>query len=85
MQISLITNSRITQCAKCHRKITSNDWIRRARDKILHLCCFCCDTCHRQLSSGEEFALVQGQILCREHYMETTESETTSSDGKSND
>lgn len=80
----IIIAHRFTQCAKCQRKITSTDWIRRAKQYVFHLACFSCDSCDRQLSTGEEFALIQDQILCREHYLETIEGETTSSDGKSN-
>lgn len=57
------------------------DWARRAKNLIFHLACFSCDFCDRQLSTGEDFALLAEQILCREHYLETVEVETGSSDG----
>lgn len=71
-----------TRCAKCNRRISSNDWIRRAREMVFHLACFSCDSCDRQLSTGEQFSILSEQILCREHYLETIEVETGSSDGK---
>lgn len=60
------------------------DWARRAKNLIFHLACFSCDFCDRQLSTGEDFALLAEQILCREHYLETVEVETGSSDGNKN-
>ncbi|XP_037046938.1 LIM/homeobox protein Awh-like isoform X2 [Bradysia coprophila] len=69
------------KCSKCFRPITSMDWARRAKNLIFHLACFSCDLCDRQLSTGEDFALMAEQILCREHYLETVEVETGSSDG----
>ena len=58
------------KCPKCNRVISPNDWIRRACDYVYHLTCFACYTCERQLSTGEEYSLDNGHILCKTHVID---------------
>lgn len=70
------------KCAKCGRSVGAGDWVRRARERVYHLACFACDACSRQLSTGEQFALLDARLLCKTHYLDVVEGNNTSSDGE---
>ena len=62
--------------------MSAGDWVRRARERVYHLACFACDACSRQLSTGEQFALLDARLLCKAHYLDVVEGNNTSSDGE---
>ncbi|KAL9699964.1 hypothetical protein quinque_003405 [Culex quinquefasciatus] len=68
------------KCSKCSRSIAPSDWVRKARDLVFHLACFSCDTCGRQLSTGEQFALIDDKVMCKIHYQDTGDEASNSSD-----
>ncbi|NP_001338856.1 LIM/homeobox protein lim-4 [Caenorhabditis elegans] len=64
------------KCASCDRTIQATDWVRRARNYVYHLACFSCNQCKRQLSTGEEYALQEGNLLCKQHFLELVEGDS---------
>lgn len=59
-----------TKCAGCNQVIAMNDLVRRARDKVFHIDCFCCMSCQKRLDTGEELYIINGcKFLCKEDYL----------------
>lgn len=69
-----------TKCFKCGRTIGAGDWVRRAKERVYHLACFACDVCSRQLSTGEQFALLDSKLLCKAHYIDVVDGNASSSE-----
>ena len=60
-----------TKCDKCLRSFGKNDFVMRAKNKIFHLECFRCVACEKQLVPGDEFALRDDGLFCREDHQES--------------
>lgn len=58
-----------TKCAGCNQPIPPTQVVRRAQDNVYHLQCFCCFICSRQLSTGDEFYLMDDKkLVCKSDY-----------------
>ncbi|RZF34412.1 hypothetical protein LSTR_LSTR017411, partial [Laodelphax striatellus] len=57
-----------TKCDKCSLSFSKNDFVMRAKTKIYHIECFRCSACERQLIPGDEFALREDGLFCKEDH-----------------
>ncbi|KAL0279095.1 UNVERIFIED_CONTAM: hypothetical protein PYX00_000719 [Menopon gallinae] len=57
-----------TKCDKCGLSFSKNDFVMRAKTKIYHVDCFRCTACERQLVPGDEFALREDGLFCKEDH-----------------
>ena len=58
-----------TKCAGCHQPIPPTQVVRRVQDNAYHLQCFACFICQRQLSTGDEFYLMDDRkLVCKADY-----------------
>ena len=57
------------KCSGCSQPIPSTQVVRRAQDNVYHLQCFACFICSRQLSTGDEFYLMDDKkLVCKADY-----------------
>ncbi|XP_037081153.1 insulin gene enhancer protein ISL-1-like [Pollicipes pollicipes] len=57
-----------TKCEKCGDGFRKTDFVMRAKDKIYHIDCFRCALCDRQLVPGDEFALTDEGLFCKDDH-----------------
>ncbi|CAB3378207.1 Hypothetical predicted protein [Cloeon dipterum] len=57
-----------TKCDKCGQSFSKSDFVMRAKTKIYHIECFRCTACERQLVPGDEFALRDDGLFCKEDH-----------------
>lgn len=58
-----------TKCAGCNQPIPPTQVVRRAQENVYHLQCFACFICSRQLSTGDEFYLMDDKkLVCKADY-----------------
>ena len=70
------------KCDKCSLGFSRSDFVMRAKNKIYHIECFRCTACQRQLVPGDEFALRDDGLFCKDDH-EVTNNNNTSSNGSS--
>ncbi|XP_065892256.1 LIM/homeobox protein Lhx5-like [Dysidea avara] len=63
-----------TKCSGCNIGMCPEDLVRKAINKVFHVHCFVCSVCRRQLDTGEQLYLVQGEkFLCERDYIQSTQ------------
>ncbi|WKY15083.1 hypothetical protein Q1695_000529 [Nippostrongylus brasiliensis] len=55
-------------CARCHGALASRDLVFRCQHATYHQQCFSCFYCHIQFKKGDEYLIVDGEIVCRKDY-----------------
>lgn len=58
-----------TKCAGCGQGIPPTEVVRRAQDLVYHMRCFVCVLCTRELTTGNEFYLMEDRkLVCKADY-----------------
>uniref|UniRef100_A0A0N5AHD3 Homeobox domain-containing protein n=1 Tax=Syphacia muris TaxID=451379 RepID=A0A0N5AHD3_9BILA len=57
-----------TKCARCNRILRPTDYVFRCFQDTYHAECFSCIYCSQPLKKGDQYLVVDGQIICRIDY-----------------
>ena len=57
-----------TKCSGCKTTIPANEFVMRALGNVYHIQCFVCTMCGHRLEKGQEFALKDNNLYCKEDY-----------------
>ncbi|XP_075249021.1 uncharacterized protein LOC142341734 [Convolutriloba macropyga] len=58
------------RCGKCDQPFEKTDRVMRTMNKVYHVDCFSCNVCFKQLLPGDEYAIREDLIFCREDMVE---------------
>ena len=58
-----------TKCSGCDEGILPTNLVRRAKDMVFHVECFCCSICLKEIATGDELYHLGGnKFVCKEDY-----------------
>lgn len=57
-----------TKCSGCKTTIPANEFVMRALGNVYHIQCFVCTMCGHRLEKGQEFALKDNILYCKDDY-----------------
>lgn len=57
-----------TKCTGCKTTIPANEFVMRALGNVYHIQCFVCTMCGHRLEKGQEFALKDNKLYCKDDY-----------------
>ena len=57
-----------TKCSGCKTTIPANEFVMRALGNVYHIQCFVCTMCGHRLEKGQEFALKDNKLYCKDDY-----------------
>ena len=59
-------------CAACGQNIPAHEMVMRVHGSTYHLKCFTCAACNTQLTPGNRYAIINGNIVCEQDYPKVT-------------